>query len=196
VEAMRAEIRSQLDRLNVIQKTADERRRERRKARRNLTTLVAAGLASWVGTLLFVPPVESLTNVFMLGYGVAIYRQVRKGPLMKSFMRPTVQVLVLLAAVTVGTVLQEFVSPGRLPAATVTTPSGSVTGFLVAQTDTQTTVGLPDCRIEALPSTAITSVIARPRSRRYGKTIGTLLLDQINGTRGTPPKGHPGKCGG
>ncbi len=197
-EATRQEINRQFATLDEIRQTAKQRRSQQRKARRVRRGLVALTVLSLIMGVLVSPPIESVSYVIIGIYFLLVFRRVRQGPRhpLPGLVRPTTHVAVVVLAVTLGVALEQFVAPGRLPTVVASTTSGSVSGFLVAQTDTQTTVGLPDCRIEAIPSTEIKYVIARPRSRRYGESVGTSLLEWIDGTKAKPMKRHHAKCGG
>jgi Flp pilus assembly protein TadB len=198
VAERRAEIDSGLATLAEIKQFATQRRRQERKARAFRRAAVAVMVVSLIAGVLLAPPVESVSYVVLGVYSLLVFSRVRQAPgrQVSGFSRPTIQVAVAVAAVTAGIALQQFVSPGRLPRVVVQAASGSVSGFLVAQTDMQTTVGLPDCRIEAIPSTETKTVIARPRPRRYGKSLGTLLIDWVEGTKTKPARQPPAKCGG
>lgn len=152
----------------------------RRSARRELRTLRVTRWASIglivlvsVAAILLLPPVATVTPAIMLLYFLILLRRARFEQYSQMpfvGFRPTTMIAVTIGALTLGILLGQFVSPGRLPTVVVRAATNSVSGFLVAQTDTQTTVGLPDCRIEAIPYTQIRSVTTQSRSRRYAET--------------------------
>jgi hypothetical protein len=192
----RAEVKAQLQRLADVRESAERTGREQRLLRLGTTLAVVVMALVTVGGIVIDPPAATVSQVIVFVYGVYLIRQWRRYRLGQRRMpRLTMFALVTLGALTFAIVLEQFVAPGRLANVALQTDRGVVSGVLIATTDAQTTVGLPDCRLESVPALQIRSIVIRPRTRTYGKSVGTLVLELWNGRPHHVTAARVGRCG-
>jgi hypothetical protein len=113
------------------------------------------------------------------------------GRVLKLRMRDRVALAFTLTFV-VGVTAYGLAYPTPLPYATIVTTDGSVVvGRLLVNTDTATTVGLPDCRMRSVPSIQIRTVTVGRMPVRKVRTVGELIFEP----EARKPRHSTGPCG-
>jgi hypothetical protein len=193
VAAARQMILSHKQRISEMRTELAVTRARTRKARIAFVSIGIVIAILTIGTALIVPPISAvvvvLPAVYLLVFvvsGRARTRMIR--------LRPTVFAFVLIGLITLGLVLQSFITPRRLATVQVQTDRGTISGLLIAATDAETTVGLADCQIETLPELQIKAVLVRAGPRPSEKSVGTLLLNLLGSRHQGAATHHPYGC--
>jgi hypothetical protein len=105
----------------------------------------------------------------------------------------TAVVTAFIVSAVVSMTSRALVYPLPLPRVMVRTDAGTVEGQLLITTESATTVGLANCKIETIPATHIKSVLIEPEERVPIRSTGALLFGLH---AKLDVKKYPGPCGG